>query len=59
MKKPELVAWDSAEYLETEEDMALYLEACMEETPDDAAFIVAVLGNIARAKGMSHVQRYR
>ena len=36
MKKPELVAWDSAEYLETEEDMALYLEACMEEAPDDA-----------------------
>lgn len=45
--------WDSAEHLQTEEDMALYLEACLAEAGDDAAFIAKALGNIARAKGMT------
>jgi probable addiction module antidote protein len=49
--------WNSAEYLETAEDMARYLEACMEEAPEDAAFIAAALGNIARAKGMTQLAR--
>ncbi len=49
--------WDSAEHLKTEEDMVLYLQACMEEAGDDAAFIAAALGDIARAKGMSQVAR--
>jgi probable addiction module antidote protein len=49
--------WDSAEYLKTEEDMVLYLEACMEEAGDDAAFIAKALGNIARAKGMSQLAK--
>ena len=31
--------WDSAEHLKTEEDMVMYLQACMEEAGDDAAFI--------------------
>jgi len=35
--------WDSAEHLKTEEDMALYLESCLEEAGDDAAFIAKVL----------------
>jgi probable addiction module antidote protein len=49
--------WDSAEYLKTEEDMVLYLEACMEEAGDDAAFIAKALGNIARASGMSQLAK--
>lgn len=49
--------WDSAEHLKTEEDMVLYLEACMEEAGDDAAFIAKALGNIARAKGMTQLAR--
>ncbi|MBS0506924.1 MAG: putative addiction module antidote protein [Proteobacteria bacterium] len=49
--------WDSAEYLKTEEDMVLYLQACMEEAGDDAAFIAAALGDIARAKGMSQLAK--
>ena len=49
--------WDSAEHLKTEEDMVLYLQACMEEAGDDAAFIAAALGDIARAKGMAQVAR--
>ena len=47
--------WDSAEHLKTDEDMAAYLEACLEEAGDDAAFIAKVLGNIARAKGMTQL----
>lgn len=49
--------WDSAEHLQTDEDMALYLEACLEEAGDDPAFIVKALGTIARAKGMSQLAR--
>ena len=48
---------DSAEYLRTEEDMALYFQACLEEAGDDAAFIASALGNIARARGMSQLAR--
>ncbi len=48
---------DSAEHLKTEEDMALYLEACLLEAGDDAAFIAKALGHIARAKGMSQLSR--
>lgn len=29
--------WDSAQHLKTEEDMALYMEACLQEAGDDAA----------------------
>ena len=49
--------WNSAEHLNTEEDRALYLEACLQEAGDDAAFIVKALGNIARAKGVSQLSR--
>lgn len=55
--KIKLKKWDSAERLETEEDMALYLEACLEEAGDDAAFVAKALGTIARAKGMSQLAR--
>ena len=47
--------WDAAEHLETDEDMAAYLEAALEE--GDPALIFAVLGDIARAKGMTGVAR--
>jgi probable addiction module antidote protein len=49
--------WDSAEYLKTEEDMANYLDACMEVAGDDPAFIAKALGTIARARGMTQVAR--
>ena len=49
--------WDSAEHLKTEEDRVLYLQACMEEAGDDAAFIAKALGTIARAKGMSQLAK--
>ena len=49
--------WDSAEHLKTDEDMVLYLEACLEEAGDDAAFIAKALGTIARAKGMRQLAK--
>lgn len=49
--------WDSAEYLHTEEDMAGYFDACMEEAGDDPAFIARALGVIARARGMTQLAR--
>ena len=49
--------WDSAEHLKTDEDMAHYLEACLEEAGDDAAFIAKALGTIARAKGMTQLAK--
>ncbi|QEA12074.1 addiction module antidote protein [Comamonas flocculans] len=49
--------WDSAEHLKTEEDIVLYLQACMEEAGDDAAFIAAALGDIARARGMTQLAK--
>jgi probable addiction module antidote protein len=47
--------WDAAEHLETEEDMAAYLEAALED--GDPTLVAATLGDIARAKGMSRIAR--
>lgn len=44
--------WDAVTYLKSEDDMAGYLEAAMEEAPDDPAYITAVLNDIARARGI-------
>jgi len=49
--------WESAEHLKTDEDMVLYLEACLEEAGDDAVFIAKALGTIARAKGMTQLAK--
>ena len=57
MKKTKTTHYDVAEYLRTPEEMAAYLEACIEEADGDAAFIAKALGDIARAKGMTQVAR--
>ena len=49
--------WDVAEHLRTPEEMAAYLEACIEEADGDASFIAKALGDIARAQGMTQVAR--
>lgn len=55
MPKTPTSPWDPAEHLNTDDDMAAYLEAALEE--GDPALIAAALGDIARAKGMTHVAR--
>ncbi|MXZ81189.1 MAG: putative addiction module antidote protein [Gammaproteobacteria bacterium] len=57
MTKTVTSAYDVAEHLRTPEEMAAYLEAAMEEADGGAVFIAKVLGDIARAKGMSQVAR--
>ncbi len=57
MAKTVTTRYDVAEHLRTPEDMAAYLEACMEEAHGDAAFVAKALGNITRARGMSQVAR--
>jgi len=57
MGKIKLRKWDSAEHLKTDEDIVFYLEACLEEAGDDAAFIAKALGTIARAKGMTQLAK--
>ena len=49
--------YDTADYLKSEKQMIAYLEACMDEAGDDAAFIANALGNIARARGMAQLAK--
>lgn len=53
MKKA--MKWDASEYLETEADIAAYLNAALED--GDTSVIAAALGNIARAKGMAQLAK--
>jgi probable addiction module antidote protein len=55
MTKTATRIWDPAEHLQSDEDMAAYLEAALEE--GDTALFAAALGDIARAKGMSQLAR--
>ena len=55
MTKTATQVWDAAEHLKSEDDMALYLQAALEE--GDPGLVAAALGDIARAKGMSQIAR--
>jgi probable addiction module antidote protein len=49
--------WDAVDHLKTEEDMALYLDACLDEDPGDGTLVRAALNDVARARGMSQLAR--
>ena len=55
MAKTKTKPYDAAEYLESDEDMAAYLQAALEE--GDAAVVIHALGTIARARGMTEIAR--
>ena len=55
IKVSELQDFDPAEYLESEEAMAEYLTAIIEE--NNPALLAAALGDIARARGMTEIAR--
>ena len=57
MTKTKTSRYDVAEHLRNPEEMAAYLEACIEEADGDATFVAKALGDIARAKGMAQVAR--
>lgn len=47
--------WDAADHLQTDEDIALYLDACAEE--GDPQLILAALGDVARARNMMQLAK--
>jgi probable addiction module antidote protein/putative addiction module killer protein len=55
--KTKTTPYDVAEQLRTPKEMAAYLDAWLDEAPDDASGIARALGDIARAKGMSQVAK--
>jgi probable addiction module antidote protein len=57
MSKITTTRYDVAEHLRSPEEMAAFLEACLEEADGDASFIAKALGDIARAKGMAQVAK--
>ena len=60
LKKPvstKTTSYDVSEHLRTPEEMAAYLDAWLEDAPDDVSGISRALGDIARAKGMTQVAK--
>lgn len=55
MKMKRATRWDASEYLESETDIAAYLNAALED--GDTSVIVTALGDIARAKGMTQLAK--
>lgn len=47
--------WDASEFLSSEEGVTAYLNAALED--GDASVLVAALGDIARAKGMTQLAK--
>ena len=57
MPEEKFARYDSADYLKTEEDIAAYLEAVMEDGGDDPAYVARALGVVARARNMTALAR--
>lgn len=55
--KTKTSVYDVSEHLRTPEEMVAYLDAWLDEAPEDAAGIARAFGDIARAKGMSQVAK--
>ena len=53
MKAVKTTVWDPAEYLETAEEIAVYLEDVF--STNDPQLIVAAIGDVARARGMTRI----
>lgn len=47
-----LTPWDTSRQLQTGEDAALYLQACLEQASDDKAFISHAIEIVARSPAM-------
>lgn len=55
MKMKKATKWDASEYLESEDDIAAYLNAAL--GGGDTSVIATALGDIARAKGMTQLAK--
>ena len=54
-RKLKTYPWDVVDHLDSDEAIAMYLDAVLEE--DDPVLLAAALGDVARAKGMTSVAR--
>jgi probable addiction module antidote protein len=52
-----LSRYDVADHLRSPEEMADYLDAWLDEFPNDVSGIARAVGDIARAKGMTQVAK--
>jgi len=57
MTEAKFSRYDSADYLETQDDIAAYLDAVMEEAGEDTAYVTRALGVVARARNISKLAR--
>ena len=55
--KTKMTPYDVSQHLRTPEEMAAYLDAWLDEAPEDVAGLARALGDIARAKGMTQVAK--
>lgn len=55
MPKTRTQSYDAAAYLQSDGDMAAYLQAAFDD--GDPAIVIHAIGNIARARGMAAVAR--
>jgi probable addiction module antidote protein len=55
MEKITVSDWDTAEFIETKEDVMAYLDAALAE--NDIRFLLKAMGNIARSKGMARIAK--
>ena len=53
MKKVKTTVWDPADYLDTDEGIAAYLEDIF--STGDASLIACAIGDVARARGMAKI----
>jgi probable addiction module antidote protein len=57
--KPKITTtlYDVADFLKTDDDILLYLEACFDEDAGDGLLIRAALNDVARARGMTQLAK--
>jgi probable addiction module antidote protein len=55
MSKTKITKFDAADYLDSEETIAAYINAAMEE--DDPDILLAAIADVAKARGMSKLAK--
>ncbi len=55
MSKTKITKFDAADYLDSEETIAAYINAAMEE--DDPDILLAAIADVAKARGMSRLAK--
>ena len=53
----QLTNYDPLDYLKDEEDFKFALRVAFEEDPGDGSLVIATLGDIAKAKGMTQLAK--